>query len=100
MPPLFNTAQELEEDVEMDEDYDIDHSNTKEAIQYSHAHDPFLVVLEPDVQSSFLLRTIPSSFFNEAFQAGLVGCYFGNDNELLWRLDVACGRVGCWRLRA
>ncbi|GKD76856.1 hypothetical protein Tco_1339477 [Tanacetum coccineum] len=33
----FNTARELEEvqveDVEMDEDYDIDHSNTKEAIQ-------------------------------------------------------------------
>ncbi|GKB46876.1 hypothetical protein Tco_0897629, partial [Tanacetum coccineum] len=64
-----NTAQELEEvqveDVEMDEDCDIDHSNTKVAIQWSHAHDPFLVVLEPDVQSSFLLRTIPSSISNE-----------------------------------
>ncbi|GJZ44407.1 hypothetical protein Tco_0591662 [Tanacetum coccineum] len=65
-----NTAQELEEvqveDVEIDEDYDIDHSNTKESIQWSHAHDPFLVVLELDVQSSFLLRTIPSSISNEA----------------------------------
>ncbi|GJY41576.1 hypothetical protein Tco_0428846 [Tanacetum coccineum] len=64
-----NTAQELEEvqveDVEIDEDYNIDHSNTKEAIQWSHTHDPFLVVLEPDVQSSFLLRTIPSSISNE-----------------------------------
>ncbi|GJU28559.1 hypothetical protein Tco_1167180 [Tanacetum coccineum] len=64
-----NTAQDLEEvqveDVEMDEDEDIDHSNTKEEIQWSHAHDPFLVVLEPDVQSSFLLRTIPSSISNE-----------------------------------
>ncbi|GJW02871.1 hypothetical protein Tco_1561727 [Tanacetum coccineum] len=48
-----NTAQELEEvqvkDVEMDEDYDIDNSNTKETIRWSHAHDPLLVVLEPDV---------------------------------------------------
>ncbi|GJX34311.1 hypothetical protein Tco_0245868 [Tanacetum coccineum] len=65
----FNTAQELEEvqveDVEMDEDYDIDHSNTKEAIQWSPAQDPFLVVLELDVQSSFLLHTIPSSISNE-----------------------------------
>ncbi|GKB94815.1 hypothetical protein Tco_0980952, partial [Tanacetum coccineum] len=64
-----NTTQELEEvqvdDIEMNKDYDIDHSNTKEAIQWSHAHDPFLVVLEPDVQSSFLLRTIPTSISNE-----------------------------------
>nr|GEV49632.1 Gag-Pol polyprotein [Tanacetum cinerariifolium] len=53
------------EEVEMDKDFDINHSNTKEAIQQSHAHDPFVVVLEPDVQSSFLLRTIPSSISNE-----------------------------------
>ncbi|GJY71312.1 hypothetical protein Tco_0475015 [Tanacetum coccineum] len=35
-----------------------------------------------------------------AFQAGLVGCYFGDDDELSKRLDVARGRVGCWRLGA
>ncbi|GJS47768.1 hypothetical protein Tco_0597889 [Tanacetum coccineum] len=67
--PSFVSNEDLEEvqveDVEMDEDEDIDHSNTKEEIQWSHAHDPFLVVLEPDVQSSFLLRTIPSSISNE-----------------------------------
>ncbi|GJW97762.1 hypothetical protein Tco_0179570 [Tanacetum coccineum] len=65
-----NTAQELEEvqmeDVEMDEDYDIDHSNTEEALQWSPDKDPtFLVVMELDDQSSFLLNTIPSSIFNE-----------------------------------
>nr|GEY27902.1 putative reverse transcriptase domain-containing protein [Tanacetum cinerariifolium] len=64
-----DSDQELKEvrveEVEMDKDFDIDHSNTKEAIQRSLAHDPFLVVLEPDVQSSFLLRTIPSSISNE-----------------------------------
>nr|GEW86356.1 hypothetical protein [Tanacetum cinerariifolium] len=42
-----NTAQELEkvqvEDVEMDYDYDIDHSNTKETLQWSLAKGPFLV---------------------------------------------------------
>ncbi|GKC10898.1 hypothetical protein Tco_1007680, partial [Tanacetum coccineum] len=53
------------EDVEMGEDYNIDHSNTKEAIQRSHGQDPFLVVLESNVQLSFLLRTIPSSISNE-----------------------------------
>ncbi|GKC03031.1 hypothetical protein Tco_0994641 [Tanacetum coccineum] len=41
------------------------HSNTKEAIQWSPTQDPFLVILEPDVQSSFLLRTIPSSISNK-----------------------------------
>ncbi|GJS25330.1 hypothetical protein Tco_0453962 [Tanacetum coccineum] len=64
-----NTAQELEEvhveDVEMDEDYDIDHSNTKEALQWSPAKDPFLVVMELDDQSSFLLYTMPSSISNK-----------------------------------
>ncbi|GJS64129.1 hypothetical protein Tco_0678693 [Tanacetum coccineum] len=35
----------------------------------------------------------------EAFQTRLVGCYFCDDNELLERLDVARGRVGCWETR-
>ncbi|GJR26526.1 hypothetical protein Tco_1102758 [Tanacetum coccineum] len=64
-----DTARELEEvqmeDVEMDEDYDIDHSNTEEALQWSPAKDPFLVVMELDDQSSFLLHTMPSSISNE-----------------------------------
>nr|GEZ08527.1 hypothetical protein [Tanacetum cinerariifolium] len=64
-----NTAIELEEvqveDLEMDKNYNIDHTNTKEAIHWSPAQDPFLVVLELDFQSSSLLHTIPSSIFNE-----------------------------------
>ncbi|GJS80205.1 hypothetical protein Tco_0730086 [Tanacetum coccineum] len=59
------TVEEYVEDVEMDEDYDIDHSNTKEALQWSPVKDPFLVVMELDDQSSFLLYTIPSSISNE-----------------------------------
>ncbi|GKA64645.1 hypothetical protein Tco_0764352 [Tanacetum coccineum] len=45
-----NTARELEEvqteNVEMDDDYDIDDSNTKETLQWSLAKDPFLVCME------------------------------------------------------
>nr|GEZ07281.1 hypothetical protein [Tanacetum cinerariifolium] len=51
-----NTSRELEEvqvkDVEMNKDDDIDHSNTKEALQWSSAKDPLLVVMELDDQSS------------------------------------------------
>ncbi|GJW02870.1 hypothetical protein Tco_1561726, partial [Tanacetum coccineum] len=81
--------------TEMDEDYDIYHSNAKEAIQLSHAHDPFLVVLEPDVQSSFLLRTIPPSISNEVLAeieqnsrlSRLVNiCYTGNAH--VWCKDA------------
>ncbi|GJZ17040.1 hypothetical protein Tco_0553163, partial [Tanacetum coccineum] len=64
-----NTAQEFGEvhveDVEMDEDYDIDHSNIEKALQWSPAKDLFLVVMELDDQSSFLLYIIPSSISNE-----------------------------------
>ncbi|GKD55013.1 hypothetical protein Tco_1288400, partial [Tanacetum coccineum] len=34
------------EDVQMDKDYDIDHSNTEETLQRSLAKDPFLVCME------------------------------------------------------
>ncbi|GKA25781.1 hypothetical protein Tco_0711890 [Tanacetum coccineum] len=64
-----NTARELEEvqvkDVEMDEDGDIDYSNTEETLQWSPAKDPFLVCMEFNDQSSFVLHTIPSSISNE-----------------------------------
>nr|GEY17694.1 hypothetical protein [Tanacetum cinerariifolium] len=52
----INIAEEKEEvpmkDVEMDEKHDIDHSGTKEALQWSLAKDPFLVIMELNDQSS------------------------------------------------
>nr|GEV74738.1 hypothetical protein [Tanacetum cinerariifolium] len=52
------------EDVEMDENQDIDHSGIKEALQWSLAKDPYLVVLKLNDRSSFLLHAIPSSISN------------------------------------
>ncbi|GKA39243.1 hypothetical protein Tco_0731794 [Tanacetum coccineum] len=52
-------------DVEMDENHNIDHSGTKEALQWSLTKDPFLVIMELNDQSSFLLHTIPSFISNE-----------------------------------
>nr|GEV22071.1 hypothetical protein [Tanacetum cinerariifolium] len=42
----------LIEDTEMDENHNIDHSGTKEALQWSLAKDPFLVVMELNDLSS------------------------------------------------
>ncbi|GJX43765.1 hypothetical protein Tco_0260441 [Tanacetum coccineum] len=116
----------LVEDIEMDEDYDIDNSNTKEAIQWNPTQDPFLVILEPDVQSSFLLRTIPSSISNERlhsstwatkwfkrlvaydkcnrdsyerrhFKFGLVRYHAEDDDGVFVIMDVARrSRLGAW----
>ncbi|GKE33864.1 hypothetical protein Tco_1453186, partial [Tanacetum coccineum] len=65
----IDIAEEKEEvpmkDVELDENHDIDHSNTKEALQWSFAEDPFLVVMELNDQSRFLLHSIPSFISNE-----------------------------------
>ncbi|GJR98282.1 retrovirus-related pol polyprotein from transposon TNT 1-94 [Tanacetum coccineum] len=52
-------------DVEMDENHNIDHLGTKEALQWSLAKDPFLVIMELNDQSSFFLHTIPSFISNE-----------------------------------
>ncbi|GJT68834.1 hypothetical protein Tco_1020314 [Tanacetum coccineum] len=64
-----NTTQELEEvhvrDVEMDKDDTIDYSNPEETLQWSPAKDPFLVCMEFNDQSSFVLHTIPSSISNK-----------------------------------
>ncbi|GJR82606.1 hypothetical protein Tco_0153391 [Tanacetum coccineum] len=49
----------------MDENHDIDHSGTEEALQWSFAENPFLVVMEINDQSSFLLHSIPSFISNE-----------------------------------
>ncbi|GKB18572.1 hypothetical protein Tco_0852495, partial [Tanacetum coccineum] len=63
---ITNEKEEVHvEDVQMDEDYDIDHSNTKETLQWSLGKDPFLVVMELNDRSSFLLHTIPSSISNK-----------------------------------
>ncbi|GKB27240.1 hypothetical protein Tco_0866641 [Tanacetum coccineum] len=111
-----NTARELEdvqvEDVEMDEDDDIDHSNTEETLQWSLAEDPFLVFLKLNDQSSFLLHTIPSSISNELvhidahgvvlglylatgkhFKSGLVGYHADDDDGLFF----SCGCCS-WKL--
>ncbi|GJY24823.1 hypothetical protein Tco_0398481 [Tanacetum coccineum] len=76
-----NTARELEEvqaeDEEMDEDYDIDHSNTEEALQLSPAKNPFLVFMELDYQSCFFLYTILSSISNELIQVDAHGVVLG-----------------------
>nr|GEY18956.1 hypothetical protein [Tanacetum cinerariifolium] len=52
-------------DVEMDENHNIDHLGTEEALQWSLAKDPFLVIMEPNDQLSFLLHTILSFICNE-----------------------------------
>ncbi|GJW92805.1 hypothetical protein Tco_0172477, partial [Tanacetum coccineum] len=77
----IDIAEEKDEvpmkDVEMDENHNIDHSGTKEALQWSLAKDPFLVIMELNDQSSFLLHTIPSFISNEepslAFELSMDG---------------------------
>ncbi|GKF75917.1 hypothetical protein Tco_0225361, partial [Tanacetum coccineum] len=59
----IDIAEEKEE--VLIENHDIDHSVTKEALQWIFAEDPFLVVMELNDQSSFLLHTIPSFISNE-----------------------------------
>nr|GEW62845.1 hypothetical protein [Tanacetum cinerariifolium] len=41
------------EDVEMNENHNIDHSDSKETLQWSLAKDPFLVVMELSDQSRY-----------------------------------------------
>nr|GEV71503.1 hypothetical protein [Tanacetum cinerariifolium] len=43
------------EDVQMDEDYNIDHSNTKEMLQWSLTNDPFIVCMELNDQTNLEL---------------------------------------------
>ncbi|GJZ71075.1 hypothetical protein Tco_0634926 [Tanacetum coccineum] len=65
----ISIAREKEEvpikDVEMDEDHDVDHSRTKEALQLSLAKDPFLVFMEPKDQSNFVQQITLSSISNK-----------------------------------
>ncbi|GKE88569.1 hypothetical protein Tco_1566044 [Tanacetum coccineum] len=53
------------EDVQMDEDYDIDHSNTEETLQRSLAKDPFLVCMEVNDQENFMQKITLSSIYND-----------------------------------
>ncbi|GJU01058.1 retrovirus-related pol polyprotein from transposon TNT 1-94 [Tanacetum coccineum] len=64
--------------------YNIDHSNTEEALRWSLAKDPFLVVMELDDQSSFLLHTIPSSISNESGARMLIKLQGSNLNRTRW----------------
>ncbi|GJR52368.1 hypothetical protein Tco_1402889 [Tanacetum coccineum] len=73
------------EDVQMDQDYNIDHSNIKETLQWSLAKDPFLVVMELMDRSSFLPHTLPSFISSEVLTSR--GC-----NSRSPRL-VLCGKV-------
>ncbi|GJT77591.1 retrovirus-related pol polyprotein from transposon TNT 1-94 [Tanacetum coccineum] len=58
----ISIAREKEEvtmkNVEMDEDHTIDRSHTNEALQWSLVKDPFLIYIELNDQSSFVLHTI------------------------------------------
>nr|GEY06221.1 hypothetical protein [Tanacetum cinerariifolium] len=53
------------EDAEMDEDHDVDHSKTKEVLQWSLAKDPFLVFIEFKDQSHFVQQITLSSISNK-----------------------------------
>ncbi|GJT73650.1 hypothetical protein Tco_1032936, partial [Tanacetum coccineum] len=65
----IDIAEEKEEvpmkDVKMDENHDLDHLGTEEALQWSLAKYPFLIFIELNDQSSFLLHTILSFVSNE-----------------------------------
>ncbi|GKA12435.1 hypothetical protein Tco_0691981 [Tanacetum coccineum] len=65
----INTTEEIEEvqveDVGMDENHDIDPSNTKEMLQMSLAKDPVLVCMKLNDQLNYVQHTIPSSTSNE-----------------------------------
>ncbi|GJW74436.1 hypothetical protein Tco_0133806 [Tanacetum coccineum] len=66
MSTLLRNYREVQmEDVEMHEDYKIDHSNTEEALQWTLAKDPFLVCMELNDQEFFLQRITLSSISNE-----------------------------------
>ncbi|GJR27905.1 hypothetical protein Tco_1104137 [Tanacetum coccineum] len=52
------------EDVQMDEDYDIDHSNTEEMLQWSFTNDPFLVCMELNDQANFMQQSTLTSISN------------------------------------
>nr|GEW78227.1 hypothetical protein [Tanacetum cinerariifolium] len=61
------------EDVQMDEDYDSDHSNTEEMLQWILAKDPFLVCMEVNDQENFMQQITLSSISNKVIKAnGLV----------------------------
>ncbi|GKA36246.1 hypothetical protein Tco_0722737 [Tanacetum coccineum] len=76
MKILILALQRKKEEVPMEDDEiddDVDHSNTNEALQWSFAKDPFLVCMELNEQSSFVLHTIPSSISNEFCKFSLQG---------------------------
>nr|GEZ90396.1 hypothetical protein [Tanacetum cinerariifolium] len=67
----------------MDENHDVDHSNTKEALQWSLAKDPVLVFMELNDQLNSMQPTIPSSIPNEVPTA----------REWIIEITLACGYV-------
>nr|GEU66358.1 retrotransposon protein, putative, Ty3-gypsy subclass [Tanacetum cinerariifolium] len=71
---LTGKEEVLMKDVEIDENHDMDHSCTKEALQWSLAKDPFLSIMELNDQSNFLLHTIPSFISSE--DRGLVDSFY------------------------
>ncbi|GJW74256.1 hypothetical protein Tco_0133626 [Tanacetum coccineum] len=71
---------EEKEEVPMEDDEiddEVDHSNTNEALQWSLAKHPFIVCMELNEQSSFVLHTIPSSISNELVQVDAHGVMLG-----------------------
>ncbi|GJX04036.1 hypothetical protein Tco_0189952 [Tanacetum coccineum] len=84
---IVSTTKEIEEvkveDVEMNENHDVDYSNTKEALQWSLDEDPFFVFIEPRGRSNFMQQITPSSISNEVSTAR--GWIIG--------ITLACGYV-------
>ncbi|GJS55663.1 hypothetical protein Tco_0629025 [Tanacetum coccineum] len=116
----IDIAEEKEEvpmnDIKMDENHEIDHSGTEEALQWRLAKDLLLVIMEINDQSSFLLHTIPLFISNEVlstrewnssmwsnaslaagnhFKTGLVG-YHVDDNVGTICDDGCCSRKQTW----
>ncbi|GJU71112.1 hypothetical protein Tco_1262517 [Tanacetum coccineum] len=83
LPTYSATNEFLVEDVEIDEDYDIDHSNTKEALQWSPAKDPFLLI-QVDTHGVVLGLYLATG---KHFKFVLVGYHSDDDDGLeLWML--------------
>ncbi|GJS53535.1 hypothetical protein Tco_0626897 [Tanacetum coccineum] len=107
----ISTIEEIEEvqvkDVRMDENHNIDPSNTKETSQMSLAKDPFLVCMELNDQSNSVQHTIPSSTSNKGkrefttphmkhFKAEL-GEYHIDDDEVACDCGC-CSRKQTWSM--
>nr|GEZ93700.1 hypothetical protein [Tanacetum cinerariifolium] len=103
----------LMEDVDMDENQDIDHTGTKEALQSNLARDPFLAYMEFNDHSNVVQLITPSSISNKVevcgvmlgrnlatknhFKTGLVGYHVDDDDGMICN-DRCCSRKQTWSM--